>query len=802
MKHFLSRALCLGIAVLVALAYLSSPVSAARSTYCDGARTLGGRAECYGYFTNVDGYVAGLGLSLDSVIVGGVSATTVDTFVTFYYNKLNAGSYEDQYGAAFVILTMMGVSGPDAGGGTAAGITKARGLFSAWEGRVRAYASTTGYGINFNYTYTTPADYANSARALNGVNDIVYHKKAAETIVVIRFYDPSGTVAMIQRDCSNMIGATSFPPPPPASWSISGSSHITLNSSDPGAWRTTDVNVWPGQYVVFAHNLTSTGTGPLPTVWWTVSSTDEYQASFPTVASGSDPSFGIGGKQMYFGGFTVPATASAGQKFCQRIAWNPKDSSEGGDGFSNIVCAAVVYDYELNPSVTTSTTTLVGTNATFNFAMNNTGPTKTNSTVTAIREIIIPSGVSFPKNIGGYNEDVDCSNYAVGGVTCTTLEVLPAQVFPVGATPLGSRTASTVGRNPGDRVCRVLSVISRDETPGLAGPPWHNRDQVNCTVIAAAPFMAGVGADMSAGGAIMAQCTGLPNPNPGDTNGDGKLTMADCPAATPPATAPCIGTAGFTGAGSSIGVATPFGSFGDYGIIATGPVSNFVSGAQMAPSAQSYLTFANTPTLGGYRDKHCITDYAQAYKDTVSATAAGGWTTWGAAGVKNINSPSFSLGGTTITKGQVYTIYAPNSVITITGNINYSPNNITRFGEAPSLTIIAKKIVVNSDVTLLNGVFYASELFSTCAQATDLTTNSATADKTAISATGACRPQLTINGAVIAKKLLPLRTAGGTNPSTPAEIIRLRPDAFLRARDTDTGAILTVDMISELPQRN
>ncbi len=625
----------------------------------------------------------------------------------------------------------------------------------------------------------------------SGVRDIFFtsdYDTAARDLILFKIGD--AVVYVVEIPCANPVGGLpGIPDYKVATWTLVGESAVST---------TTAV---PGQVVNFSHRLGNNGPDQATGVWWTVRNQDGGAVASVGATPISVNVGWINGIQTE--ALTIPAAASVGDKFCRYIEFSPSGSNPAqGLGSSTQVCVTVVYDYELKPSVTTSTTTLVGTNATFNFAVNNTGPTKTNSTVTAIREIIIPAGVSFPKNIGGYNDDVDCSNYAVGGVTCTTLEVLPAQVFPVGATPLGSRTASTVGRNPGDRVCRVLSVISRDETPGLAGPPWHNRDQVNCTVIAAAPFMAGVGADMSAGGAIMAQCTGLPNPNPGDTNGDGKLTMADCPAATPPATAPCIGTAGFTGAGSSIGVATPFGSFGDYGIIATGPVSNFVSGAQMAPSAQSYLTFANTPTLGGYRDKHCITDYAQAYKDTVSATTAGGWTTWGAPGVKNINSPSFSLSGTTITKGQVYTIYAPNSVITITGNINYSPNNITRFGEAPSLTIIAKKIVVNSDVTLLNGVFYASELFSTCAQATDLTTNSATADKTAISATGACRPQLTINGAVIAKKLLPLRTAGGTNPSTPAEIIRLRPDAFLRARDTDTGAILTVDMISELPQRN
>jgi hypothetical protein len=68
-----------------------------------------------------------------------------------------------------------------------------------------------------------------------------------------------------------------------------------------------------------------------------------------------------------------------------------------------------------------------------------------------------------------------------------------------------------------------------------------------------------------------------------------------------------------------------------------------------------------------------------------------------------------------------------------------------------------------------------------------------------------CRHQLRINGPVIANKLYLRRTAGSgpnTDAGTPAEIINLRPDAYLWAREhMSTGTVYQVTSEKELPPR-
>ncbi len=300
----------------------------------------------------------------------------------------------------------------------------------------------------------------------------------------------------------------------------------------------------------------------------------------------------------------------------------------------------------------------------------------------------------------------------------------------------------------------------------LGSYPWHNRDFLGCTIITKSPYIAIAGGDASAGGSTTSPCTG-----------DGKI----------------------------IGKMSPtFGSFGEYGLIATKDVTNVASAGILAPIAN--LTFANTPSYGSYSSAHCINDYVALYAGRVPAatspTFSSGSIPSASGDVSYQVSGDVTINASTVKKGQHIVIYAPGRTVTIAGNISYDVSGYKTFSEAPSLVVIADKIYVQANVTQIDGVYYAggtNGIVNTCVEATN-NPNSGNKDK--ISANGVCKERLIVNGAVIAKKLHNLRTKGGTDATMPAEAYSMRPESFLTpyARSLSSPN-MTVQFSKELPPR-
>lgn len=287
-----------------------------------------------------------------------------------------------------------------------------------------------------------------------------------------------------------------------------------------------------------------------------------------------------------------------------------------------------------------------------------------------------------------------------------------------------------------------------------------------CVTIAASPRLSIVGGDAVSGGSLGAT--------------------------------PC--TAGNGGFKSSAN--TP-GSFGEYGVLSTGNIVNFYSAGVTGGTT---LTFANTPSYGNFSATRCITDLSASLTNNVGA-----WSTFSSGqaipgGTNNYKaSGNISIAGSTLGSGSKTLIDARGYTVNITDNIQYGTGTYASFSDAPSLVILADRITVNSNVSTLDGLFIASQNFTTCREAGD-THAVVQTQESVLSVTGACRTtRLTINGAVIVGgQLVTARTAGGGTPAeAPAEIIRFRPEVFLTPYEKGiSGGMLMTDFETELPPRN
>jgi hypothetical protein len=162
-------------------------------------------------------------------------------------------------------------------------------------------------------------------------------------------------------------------------------------------------------------------------------------------------------------------------------------------------------------------------------------------------------------------------------------------------------------------------------------------------------------------------------------------------------------------------------------------------------------------------------------------------------------------GGKPIAKGQWFVLNAPNANVTITGDINYTNEVLHGIKDIPQVVIIAKNITIADTVTHVDAWLIAKGngatdgVLNTCAWAGAV--NPLTDPLTV----NMCNQPLVINGPVMAQKLFLRRTAGsGTGPASgdPAEVINLRPDAYLWSYEQaiSNGRVQTV-YSQELPPR-
>lgn len=261
-----------------------------------------------------------------------------------------------------------------------------------------------------------------------------------------------------------------------------------------------------------------------------------------------------------------------------------------------------------------------------------------------------------------------------------------------------------------------------------------------------------------------------------------------------------------------------YGSWGEYGVMATGVIKGIGSGSAFAgrglahatTCSYTFLTLGNTldtnckttpaANYGGYNTGRTIPDVAASYPVT-SATA----TLSGVVNLSGLNgtyktSGDIELNGATIQKGQsiIINTYNPGtgtySDVTIDGDIKYTTDALSANGQIPQVVILARNINIKAAVGQVDAWLSAEGTLNTCSDVnrTSITDNN-------------CNQLLTVNGPVMANQVQLWRTGGSGSEDAsgdPSEVFNLRPDAYLwgLSQSGKSGRLETV-YEHELPPR-
>lgn len=585
-------------------------------------------------------------------------------------------------------------------------------------------------------------------------------------------------VVALETKCANLLGGLSLPAVP--QWSTSGSTLVGVDH-DP------NVSSWtaqPGNTLYWRHGIRNGGPSTTPTINFAIGKTGfsngwtgniQPQGSF-ALSSGQLVEMGYLRGWSSYSVYTV-TQADVGNKLCESISWGPWDSSRPAAEWkgSTPACVTIPYNFKLTPTVDAPTNAVesgapIGP---ITPAVNNSGPTKgyDNSKWQLSKFVVAPGGA-----VPGTSDTstVPCAYYKNG---CANIGSGTGTFMP-GDTTVGALASYTLDDAPaGSRICFALSVTGYDVPHQPSGNWWRN-GVPTCVMVGKKPKLQVWGGDVAT-----------------RANIDVSLTQ------------------------KTVGV---YGSWVEYGAFSVGTNGRLASGAGLSPvpiqqtsaaqSAWSKLTFANVTAAGGpryglyssaagFRPLPAIAQYfgAMSNKAGFVGNKPGAAQNTFATGdaVRVMTAGNLTLQGDTIPAGRSVVIVASGTV-TITGDITYDNKTLKSLGDLPQLVIIAKNINITSGVHNVDAWLVTSDtktgVVDTCSDvALPLTAK-------------VCDNQLTIHGPIVAGELHLKRTGGsGTGAAdsgTPAEVINLRPDAYLWAQlvASGVGKAETV-YTTELPPR-
>lgn len=267
-----------------------------------------------------------------------------------------------------------------------------------------------------------------------------------------------------------------------------------------------------------------------------------------------------------------------------------------------------------------------------------------------------------------------------------------------------------------------------------------------------------------------------------------------------------------------------YGSWAEYGITASGSVSDMASGSNIAGGAPtnvlsglSSLTFANTGAcIGCYTQGSGAPDVPSRFLVSTSTPTL----PLNSSNSVNINAASPALQGLykytgtgtihitasgQVPSGKQVIINAKDASVIIDSNIQYTTGNLTSISAIPQVVIIAKNITIAESVSRVDSWLVAtgvgtSGYINTCGRVTPGTPTSATLNGST------CSTKLVVTGPVVTNKLYLYRTAGALGNAAgagdPAEVFNLRADAYIWGSSyaPGTGRLPTVTT-TEVPPR-
>jgi hypothetical protein len=433
----------------------------------------------------------------------------------------------------------------------------------------------------------------------------------------------------------------------------------------------------------------------------------------------------------------------------------------------------VVLDYTLNPVMSVNPDSAEGgSTATLSPSVDNTGSTDSPADVAwQITNFNVARGGTVPD--GGSNAQAPTTHYGNGA---SVIQPGSGVFRRGGVTSITANPHTMADEEVGTRICYALSVSPYNQSTGTN---WRHSTP-DCVTIAKKPKVQVLGSDLIVG--------------KGQTS---NIVTSST-------------TKGIGGSNQT------FGSWGEYGIIASGRVTSMASGAGYSGGATSnvfcgvsLLTFSNVNTgqtscssasqMGGYANTKSLPDVGSRLNTSSSLGVSP------TVNLASISTGSYAATGNVrvsasgpIVSGKWVVINAPTATVTINSDINYTTGTLDSLGDIPQVVIIANQIRIAGSVTNIDAWLIASGTAGNLFTCSDVATASELRS-------GNCDQRLTVNGPVMAKHLYLYRTAGagtGNQTGDPAEVFNLRPDAYLWATGylSDDGRLQTVTT-KELPPR-
>jgi len=450
-------------------------------------------------------------------------------------------------------------------------------------------------------------------------------------------------------------------------------------------------------------------------------------------------------------------------------------------------------DFSLSPSITNAQSSIVepGSAIDLDPKVTNSGATSSSSTKWDLTQFQVAPGASIPyKNendsSSSYNSSSSpCVFYGLGGVSGCKLAVFTGggassgtTNFTVGDRSFSRRNATIGDLTVGTRICYTLSVQPRANNSGQ----WRH-SVPTCLTIGKKPKVEIWGSDLFAGKRFIGLAGSVP--------------------------AAIIQTS--TSVKDVSGAERVFGSWVEYGAIASGAISGIGSGSAFADPfglaksssskcdssllsfANSFDTSCNTSSqIGGYSTEQSIPDVSASFPITSSTVTLGKSINLNANstadnGIYTVTSDAnITGGGGLIGAGRWFVLNAPDANITITRNIEYTGASLSSINDIPQVVIIAKNIYIRGSVERVDAWLVAKGgEINTCSRSEGVTVA-----YDAQLSVSMCSNKLSVNGPVMATKLYLRRTAGsdaGGASGDSAEVFNLRADAYLWASIQSVG---------------
>lgn len=416
------------------------------------------------------------GCSGDGVNAIPSSVNTKSEFITFVKCKLNSTAdnshvrKQDRTGAAFIIQTMRGLTGAQAGCDTT-NCRPSTSEISDWEARINnpqvtLTNTTRSYTIN-SYYQGNPID-GNSTP-----NDNAFYNDSGTQSALVFSAGTTATTYVIRRPCANPISTGSLPEP--QSFNMTGRTTISKTQ------------VLPGDSISFAHFLRNSG--PDDTSPTSIDYTIRDTVSGNVAITGNGGTFANDEERMVRAhNVSVPADAEPGSQICRRIEWNP-DTQNGGSGTGVTRCATVQYDYDLDPRINVTIRDGSGNDVTsegvaepgytieFTYSVNNSGLTSSETVTCTYRQ----------DAHSGYSTSAPTQVFTPSGANCGS------RTFPRNATTqTATETVSGSSVTINTTICRSLAVSPATQDGGSASVQ-------SCIPVIAKPYNRVYGGDVAVG---------------------------------------------------------------------------------------------------------------------------------------------------------------------------------------------------------------------------------------------------------------------------------------------------------------